>query len=540
MSSAAGSFLIPETIQREVERQRTFAIISHPDAGKTTLTEKVLLYAGAIELAGAVRGRKQQRAATSDWMDVERERGISITSAALEFEIKGCHITLLDTPGHKDFSEDTYRTLLAVDSVVMVIDASKGIEPQTRKLFEVCRQRGLPMLTFVNKLDQPSRDPLDLLDEIERVLGVAAAPMNWPIGDGDRFRGVYDLRSDEVIFYERESRGERRGERRASASVANAADPALVEMLGDDAARTLLDSVRLLETAGTTFDMDAYRAARQTPVFFGSALSNFGLEPFLQALADLAPPPAPRPSDRGPIDPLSTDFTGFVFKIQANMNPRHRDRVAFVRVCSGVLAKDMQVVNARLNSSLRLSRPNRFFGRDRETVDYAYPGDVVGLVNPGRFAIGDTLYAGPPTRFPPMPRFPAEHFGTLVLEDTRAKQFDDGVLQLEEEGLMQVLFPREGRRAPVLGVVGALQFEIVVARMAGEYGVKCRVDPLSYSTARRVVSADSAAPGPIKTPPGGYISTVDRDDRPVLLFSSNWELEYCIRENPHARFLELT
>jgi peptide chain release factor 3 len=540
MSSAAGSFLIPETIQREVERQRTFAIISHPDAGKTTLTEKVLLYAGAIELAGAVRGRKQQRAATSDWMDVERERGISITSAALEFEIKGCHITLLDTPGHKDFSEDTYRTLLAVDSVVMVIDASKGIEPQTRKLFEVCRQRGLPMLTFVNKLDQPSRDPLDLLDEIERVLGVAAAPMNWPIGDGDRFRGVYDLRSDEVIFYERESRGERRGERRASASVANAADPALVEMLGDDAARTLLDSVRLLETAGTTFDMDAYRAARQTPVFFGSALSNFGLEPFLQALADLAPPPAPRPSDRGPIDPLSTDFTGFVFKIQANMNPRHRDRVAFVRVCSGVLAKDMQVVNARLNTPLRLSRPNRFFGRDRETVDYAYPGDVVGLVNPGRFAIGDTLYAGPPTRFPPIPHFPAEHFGTLVLEDVRVKQFDEGVLQLEEEGLMQVLFPREGRRAPILGVVGALQFEIVVARMLGEYGVKCRVDALAYSSARRVVRADSAAPSPMKTPPGGYISAIDREDRPVLLFSSSWELDYCIRENPHLRFVELT
>jgi peptide chain release factor 3 len=536
MSSAAESLLTAETLRREVERQRTFAIISHPDAGKTTLTEKVLLYAGAIELAGAVRGRKQQRAATSDWMDVERERGISITSAALEFEILGCHVTLLDTPGHKDFSEDTYRTLLAVDSVVMVIDASKGIEPQTRKLFEVCRQRDLPMLTFVNKLDQPARDPLDLLDEIERVLGVAAAPMNWPIGDGDRFRGVYDLQRHEVIFYQKESRGERR----APASVAHAGDPALVEMLGPDAAGALLDSVHLLETAGTAFDMESYRAARQTPVFFGSALSNFGLEPFLRALAELAPPPSARPSDRGLIDPLSPDFTGYVFKIQANMNPRHRDRVAFVRVCSGVLAKDMQVINARLNTPLRLSRPNRFFGRDRETVDYAYPGDVVGLVNPGRFAIGDTLYAGPATRFPPIPHFPAEHFGTLTLEDVRVKQFDEGVLQLEEEGLMQVLFPREGRRAPILGVVGALQFEIVVARMLGEYGVKCRVDPLAYASARRVVRSESAAPGPMKTPPGGYISTVDRLDRPVLLFSSTWELDYCIRENPHLRFVELT
>jgi peptide chain release factor 3 len=310
--------------------------------------------------------------------------------------------------------------------------------------------------------------------------------------------------------------------------------------LGEDAARGLLEAVELLQTAGTAFDFESYRAARQTAVFFGSAISNFGLEPFLKGLADLAPPPAPRPSDRGMIDPLSTDFTGYVFKIQANMNPRHRDRVAFVRVCSGVLAKDMLVTNARLNSPLRLSRPNRFFGRDRETVDYAYPGDVVGLVNPGRFAIGDTLYAGPPTRFPPLPRFAAEHFGSLVLEDTRAKQFDDGVLQLEEEGLMQVLFPRENRRSPVLGVVGALQFEIVVARMQGEYGVKCRVDPLSYTTARRVIPIDGATPGPLKTPPGGYISAVDRNDRLVLLFASNWELEYCIRENPHARFNELT
>ena len=512
-----------ELVTREVARRRTFAIISHPDAGKTTLTEKTLLYAGAIELAGAVRGKKAQRHAVSDWMDIERERGISITSAALEFELSGRLVTLLDTPGHRDFSEDTYRTLLAVDSVVMVIDAAKGIESQTRKLFEVARQRRLPMLTFVNKLDLPARDPLELLDEIERVLGVAAVPMNWPIGTGDRFRGVYDLQQDTVSLYERTG-----GARPASMEMTSADDPALIALVGEARRSELLEAVQLLGAAGTRFDRAAYLAGRQTAVFFGSALSNFGLEPFLAALGDLAPPPQPRESEGGWVDPASADFSGFIFKIQANMNPRHRDRVAFLRVCSGVLTKDMLVTNARLDAPVRLSRPSRFFGRDRETVETAYPGDVVGLVNPGRFAIGDTLYAGPRVRFPRIPHFPAEFFGALRLRDVKFKQFDEGIRQLEEEGLMQVVFPIYGKREPILGVVGALQFDIVEARMKNEYGVVCQVDKLPHTSARWI---GEGAPTSLKLPQG-VLETVDRDERRVLLFQSDWELQYTQRENP--------
>ncbi|MCC7032544.1 MAG: peptide chain release factor 3 [Acidobacteria bacterium] len=517
-----------DAIAREVARRRTFAIISHPDAGKTTLTEKTLLYAGAIELAGAVRGKKAQRHAVSDWMDIERERGISITSAALEFDLFDHRVTLLDTPGHRDFSEDTYRTLLAVDSVVMVIDAAKGIESQTRKLFEVARQRRLPMLTFVNKLDLPARDPLELLDEIERVLGVAAVPMNWPIGTGDRFRGVYDLRRDEVLFYERAG-----GARPAPVAVASADDPRLAALIGEERRGELLEAVHLLSAAGTRFDREAYLAGRQTAVFFGSALSNFGLETFLAALVDLAPPPQPRASDIGLVDPASTDFSGFIFKIQANMNPRHRDRVAFVRVCSGVLAKDMLVTNARLDAPVRLSRPSRFFGRDRETVESAYPGDVVGLVNPGRFAIGDTLYAGARVKYPRIPHFPAEFFGAMRLRDVKFKQFDEGVRQLEEEGLMQVVFPIYGKREPILGVVGALQFDIVEARMKNEYGVTCQVDKLPHIAARWIANDTGA---PLKLPQG-VLETVDRDERRVLLFQSEWEMQYTQRENPSLTLL---
>jgi peptide chain release factor 3 len=521
-----------ERLAREVQRRRTFAIISHPDAGKTTLTEKTLLYAGAIELAGAVRGRKTQRHAVSDWMEMERDRGISITTAALEFELRDCRITLLDTPGHRDFSEDTYRTLMAVDSVVMVIDAAKGIEAQTRKLFEVARLRGLPMLTFVNKLDLPGRDPLDLLDEIEQVLGISAAPMNWPLGTGDRFKGVYDMPRGEVLFYERVTGGERR----APVTVTSVEDPVLPEMVGEASAAELREAIHLLNAAGTAFNKDAYLAGRQTPVFFGSALSNFGIETFLEALTDLAPPPQPRDSDMGLVAPTDESFSGFVFKIQANMNPRHRDRVAFLRVCSGVLVKDMQVTNARVGQTLRLSRPSRFFGREREIVQTAYPGDVVGLVNPGQFAIGDTLYAGRAVQFPPMPHFPAEFFGVLRLEDVRFKQFDEGVRQLEEEGLMQVLFSDTGRREPILGVVGALQFDVIVGRLAAEYGVTARVEPLSYTAARYVRTG--ASPSSIRMPFGAQLVR-DRRGALVMLLPSTSALQYAERENPDTQFLAI-
>jgi peptide chain release factor 3 len=521
-----------DAIRREVQRRRTFAIISHPDAGKTTLTEKTLLYAGAIELAGAVRGRKTQRHAVSDWMEMERDRGISITTAALEFELRGCRVTLLDTPGHRDFSEDTYRTLMAVDSVVMVIDAAKGIEAQTRKLFEVARLRGLPMLTFVNKLDLPGRDPLDLLDEIERVLGVSAAPMNWPLGTGDRFKGVYDMPRGEVLFYERVTGGERR----APVTMTSVEDPLLADTVGASSASELREAIHLLNAAGTAFDRDAYLSGRQTPVFFGSALSNFGIETFLEALTDLAPPPQPRESDVGLVAPTDETFSGFVFKIQANMNPRHRDRVAFLRICSGVLVKDMQVTNARVGQTLRLSRPSRFFGREREIVQTAYPGDVVGLVNPGQFAIGDTLYAGRAVQFPPMPHFPAEFFGVLRLEDVRFKQFDEGVRQLEEEGLMQVLFSETGRREPILGVVGALQFDVIVGRLAAEYGVTARVEPLSYSAARFVRT--NASPSSIRMPFGAQLVR-DRRGALVILLPSVSALQYAERENPDVTFLSI-
>jgi peptide chain release factor 3 len=368
-----------DALRKEVARRRTFAIISHPDAGKTTLTEKTLLYAGAIELAGrSAAARRSAPSCPTGWTSSasaasrSRRRPSSSSSTTARSRCS-------TRPGHKDFSEDTLRTLLAVDSVVMVIDAAKGIETQTRKLFEVCRNKGLPMLTFVNKLDLPSRDPFELCDEIERVLQIHAAPVNWPIGDGDRFKGVYDLRRNQVLLYERTLHNARR----AGIEVSSIEDPALGDLIGEDAATHLRESAALVGHAGTQVDHEAYLRAEQTPVFFGSALSNFGLEPFLRGLTEFAPPPQPRPSSAGMVDPADPDFSGFVFKIQANMNPKHRDRIAFVRVCSGVLSKDMQVTNARLNAPLRLSRPNRFFGRERETVDSAVAGDVVGLVNPG-------------------------------------------------------------------------------------------------------------------------------------------------------------
>ena len=518
----------------EVGRRRTFAIISHPDAGKTTLTEKLLLYAGAIELAGAVRGRKTQRHVVSDWMDIERERGISVTSAALDFDLGACRVTLLDTPGHQDFSEDTYRTLFAVDSVIMVIDAAKGIETQTRKLFEVCRLRRLPILTFINKLDLPGRDPFELLEEIERVLGIQTAPLNWPIGSGDRFRGVFDLVTQETRLYERVPGGGFRAPVRSR----DASDPMLVEILGKEAHETLINDTSLIKGAGTAFDREAYLAFRQTPVYFGSALDNFGMESLLEALQTLAPAPQPRMTAEGMVSPLAPGFSGFVFKIQANMNRKHRDRVAFVRVCSGVFEKDMAVVNARMGDTVRATRPYRFFGGERETVERAYPGDVIGLPNPGKFAIGDTLYAGTPVHYPPVPRFPPEHFGRARLLDQRSKQFEAGVVQLEEEGLMQVVFPVHGRREPILGVVGPLQLDIVEARLRQEYGVECKIDQISY-VAMRWVKADPKQLSDIENRSSGVLRAVDRHERPVLLFESPWHLSYMQQQNPELELATL-
>jgi peptide chain release factor 3 len=525
---AYDSSLTPE-LEREVSRRRTFAIISHPDAGKTTLTEKLLLYAGAIELAGAVRGRGARRHATSDWMDLEQQRGISITAAALEFELDGRRISLVDTPGHQDFSEDTYRALIAVDSVVMVIDAANGVESQTRKLFEVCRRHRLPILTFINKFDRPARDPLELLDDLERTLGIAAAPVNWPIGSAERFRGVYDIASHTLARYEREAQGQYR----APVEIAALDDPHARELIGEDAYAHFRESLDVISTAGTSFDRAAYRAGSQTPVFFGSALNNFGLEPFLRALVDLAPAPQPRPSAEGPISPVDDRFTGFVFKMQANMDPRHRDRVAFVRVCSGRFSKDMQVFNSRIGRPIRASRAYRFFGRDRETIEVAYAGDIIGLVNPGQFAIGDTLHTGDPVHFVGVPRFPAEHFGRVRLLDTRYKQFDEGLRQLEEEGLMQVFYTNGDRRTPVVGVVGALQFDVITSRLKTEYGVAVEIESAPFADARWI--GDAARLLPLLT---GQITLVhDRQQRRVLLFGSEWELQYFERQNPEFELM---
>jgi peptide chain release factor 3 len=516
-------------LEREVSRRRTFAIISHPDAGKTTLTEKLLLYAGAIELAGAVRGRKARRHATSDWMELEQERGISITSAALEFELEGRRMSLLDTPGHKDFSEDTYRALIAADSVVMVIDAANGVEDQTRKLFEVCQRHRLPILTFVNKFDRPARDPLELMDDLERALGISAAPVNWPIGSAERLRGVYDIRGQTLLRYEREAQGQYR----APVDMSSLDDPHAREMIGADEYAHFRESLDVIRAAGTQFDVAEYLAGRQTPVFFGSALTNFGLEPFLQALVELAPPPQPRQSDSGMVAPTDEPFTGFVFKIQANMDPRHRDRVAFVRVCSGRFTKDMVVSNSRLGKSLRASRAYRFFGRDRETINVAYAGDIIGLVNPGHFAIGDTLHSGEPLRFLDLPRFPAEHFGRVRLQDTRYKQFDEGLRQLEEEGLMQVFYVTAGRREPIVGVVGALQFDVITSRLRSEYGVAVEIEPAEYTVARWLANASVPKP----SLGGQGVVAVDRQNRRVLLFGSAWELQYFERQHPTIQLL---
>jgi len=525
---------IDPRLATEVARRRTFAIISHPDAGKTTLTEKLLLYAGAIELAGAVRGRKTQRHVVSDWMDVERERGISVTSAALDFDLGDCRVTLLDTPGHQDFSEDTYRTLFAVDSVIMVIDAAKGIETQTRKLYEVCRLRRLPILTFINKLDLPGRDPFDLLEEIERVLGMTTAPLNWPIGSGDRFRGVFDLVTQETRLYERVQGGGFRAPVRST----DAADPVLGEIIGEQAREQLISDTELIKGAGNPFSRDEYLAGRQTPVYFGSALANFGMEALLEALQHLAPSPQPRETSRGVLSPATPGFSGFVFKIQANMNRKHRDRVAFVRVCSGVFEKDMALVNARNGEEVRAARPYRFFGGERETVEKAYPGDVIGLPNPGKFSIGDTLYVGEPVTYPPVPRFPPEHFGRARLLDQRSKQFDAGVRQLEEEGLMQVVFPVHGRREPILGVVGPLQLDIVEARLKQEYNVECKIDPMSY-TALRWITADAKTLSDIENRSTGILRAVDRHEQPVLLFESPWHLSYLQQQNPELELKTL-
>jgi len=521
---------LESAVAQEAARRRTFAIISHPDAGKTTLTEKLLLYAGAIELAGAVRNKAQQRHVRSDWMEVERARGISVTSTVLQFDHDGLRFNLLDTPGHQDFSEDTYRVLTAVDSTVMVLDAAKGVEPQTIKLFEVCRQRALPVLTFVNKLDQPGRDPLELLDEIERVLGMDPVPVNWPIGSGDAFVGVYERETRRVLRFERVARGERA----APVSVSGLDDPDLGRLIGDALHGRLREEAELLEAAGHRHDPEAFATGRQTPVFFGSALNNFGVAPFLEALGRWGAPPAGRESDAGWIDPESDLFSGFVFKIQANMDPQHRDSMAFLRVVSGRFEKGMAVEHARLGRRLRLPRAHRIFAQDRETTEEAFPGDVVGLVNPGLFVIGDTVADGAALRFPPLPRFAPEQFARLrPASIDQAKGFRKGLAQLEEEGAIQVLHEDDAaRREPILAAVGELQFDLVQSRLAAEYRVETRLERLPYRSMLRLTGAPG--PEPLAWPTRGAVAARDRDGQLVALFEGPWVEDLFREKNPGA------
>ena len=519
------------TLATEAARRRTFAIISHPDAGKTTLTEKLLLYAGAVELAGSVRARANGRHSTADWLAIERERGITVTSTALQFDHRGCRFNLLDTPGHRDFSEDTYRTLLAADGAVMVLDAARGIQPQTLKLFEVCRRQNLPIVTFINKMDQPAREPLEILDEIEKTLGLSTAPLNWPVGDGQQFQGVYDLRAQQMLRFTRTERGQRRAPVVASALD----DPALGTLLGEAAWERLQEEVELLHAVDASFDIERFRAGEQTPVLFGSALTNFGVEPFIDALAELLPAPGPRASDRGPVEPDDEAFSGFVFKIQANMDPRHRDRMAFLRVCSGRFRKDMEVQHPRLGRAVRLTRPHRLFARERETVEEAWPGDVVGLINPGLFAIGDTLCEGEPLRFAPVPRFAPECFARISNRSTgRHKQFHAGLTQLEEEGAIQVLFAIDGAREPILAAVGELQLDVTAARLRDEYGVETDLDRLPYESALWVEGADDSKA--IVWPTRDVLRAEDRDGRLVALFASDWVRRYAKEKNPGISF----
>ena len=522
-------------IASEIRKRRTFAIISHPDAGKTTLTEKLLLYAGMIHTAGMVKGRKTQKAVSSDWMTMERERGISITASAMQFHYKGNVINVLDTPGHQDFSEDTYRTLTAADSAVMVIDASKGVETQTRKLFAVCRMRNIPILTFMNKMDLPGRDPLDLMTELEEVLGIKSSPVNWPIGTGKKFRGVIDLRTKEVVLFQSAADG-------GSHKIAFKRIPFAESKaeIGDELFAQAEQDLDLLAGAGNPFSKEDFLSCKLTPVFFGSALTNFGVEPFFDLFAELAPCPGPRKVDKadgteGTVDPLTDPFAGYVFKIQANMDPRHRDSMAFIRVCAGKFERDLVIRHDRINKELRLSRSHSMFGGERTTIDVAYPGDVVGVVNPGVFTIGDTVSLKGGFSFKPLPKFPPEVVARIRPKDVmRRKSFEKGMKQFGDEGAVLMLQPFGYAHAdPLIAAVGLLQFEVLQHRLGEEYNVETIIENLPYRYGMWLV-------GDPKTfrPPSSSMIAQDLSGRAVLLCTNEWEKEHAKEKNPEHQLLD--
>ena len=522
-------------LRHEIETRRTFAIISHPDAGKTTLTEKLLLYGGAIRQAGSVKARKAERYATSDWMEIEKQRGISVTSSAMQFSYGGCHINILDTPGHQDFSEDTYRVLVAADSAVMLIDAARGVAAQTIKLFKVCRMRGIPIFTFVNKMDRAAKDPFALMQEIEDVLGIRYCPMNWPIGvDGD-FQGVCHRDTRMIDLYSAGDHGKSRVEK----YQVGMDDPHLSDVLDKHYIDRLRDEMELLDVAGDAFDLGAVRRGELTPMFFGSAVSNFGVEPFLERFLRLAPCPGPREYDGGIMEPDSPEFSGFIFKIQANMNPAHRDRLAFLRVVSGTFRKGMTVWHSGTGREMQVKQPQQFMADEHEGVEEAYPGDIIGLFDPGVYRLGDTLAQGRRFRFDKIPVFAPERFARVrPMDSMKRKQFQKGITQLAEEGAIQTFKRTEtGLEEFIVGVVGELQFDVLTYRLKSEYGVDLVMDRMPYRFVRWV--AESARSVDELQLTSTTARGFDSHENPVLFFENDWSIRLAEEKNKNLRLSDI-
>ncbi|MCQ2452520.1 MAG: peptide chain release factor 3 [Oscillospiraceae bacterium] len=523
-------------LKKEIERRRTFAIISHPDAGKTTLTEKLLLYGGAIQQAGSVKGKATARHAVSDWMELEKQRGISITSSVMLFEYEGFCVNILDTPGHQDFSEDTYRTLMAADSAVMVIDAAKGIEPQTRKLFKICAMRNIPIFTFINKLDRDARSPYDLMEELENEFGIGTYPMNWPIGSGIDFKGVYDRENKQILAFNEFHRGQ--SKIRAIECSLDDTDM-LNELIGDKLRSTLCDDVELLDGAGYEFDLDKVRCGKLSPVFFGSALNNFGIEPFLESFLKMTMPPLPRLAGDEVVDPFDDSFSAFVFKIQANMNKAHRDRIAFMRICSGRFERDKEYFHMQGGKPLRLAQPQQLMASDRAVIDEAFAGDIIGVFDPGIFSIGDTICEkSKKLTFEGIPTFAPEHFAAVERTDTmKRKQFEKGIQQIAQEGAIQIFHePFTGVEEVIVGVVGVLQFEVLEYRLKSEYGVDVRRRSLPYETIRWIDNEEIDVSSLNLTSDTKWVQ--DFKGNNLLLFSSGWTVNWALNKNPDLRLSE--
>ncbi len=521
----------------EVRRRRTFAIISHPDAGKTTLTEKLLLYGGAIRLAGSVKSRRAQNHAVSDWMEIEKQRGISVTSSVLQFEYNDYCINILDTPGHQDFSEDTYRTLMAADSAVMVIDCSKGVEDQTKKLFQVCKMRGIPIFTFINKLDRAGKDPFELLEELENVLGIRSYPMNWPIGTDRDFKGVFNRQKKQFEVFDDGNHGQSM----AKGIRGDISDEKFKSLLGEDLHHHLINDISLLDMAGDDYNLDQILSGELTPVFFGSALTNFGVEPFLEAFLNITTPPRPRQSNLGEINPETNNFSGFIFKIQANMNPTHRDRIAFLRICSGKFEKGMTVNHVQENKKVRLAQPQQFLAQERVVVETAYPGDIIGIHDPGIFKIGDTLCQDQSKlQYEGIPLFAPEHFTKISTKNSlKRKQFIKGITQLAEEGTIQVYKqPNLGVEELIIGVVGALQFEVLEYRLKNEYGVDILMQNLPYRYIRWIEMDNFDSRTFNITMDTIFVE--DEYGHPVLLFQNEWSINQVQERNKKATLKEIS